>query len=393
MRVAYFDCFHGAAGDMLLASLLHTGLKQAALEEVLQALPLRGYTLKYQQVVQHHIVGGQVEVEVEGEQPSRTWADIRLLLETSSLPSRTRAWALGTFQRLARAEAKVHNVPIEEVHFHEIGAVDSLVDIVGVCAALDLLNIEKVYASVLPLGRGWIMTQHGLLPAPAPATLALLAEVNAPVEAGLSEGELLTPTAAALLAEFATFEQPSLKLQQVGYGFGQRSYPRLNGLRVWLGEAFDPSLSPKPPKFEQVKEEVVEIRCNLDDSTGEVIAYVIEGLLKIGALDAWAIPLTMKKGRPGIQLSCLVPPASLEKFATFILCETSTFGLRWQTMERVVADRKLIFVQTPWGEVRVKQKLWEGEIIARNPEYEDCAALARKHGIPLMQVYEAALRS
>lgn len=440
MRIAYFDCFHGAAGDMLLASLLDAGLELAALERTLAALPLTGYRIVHQRVISHHIRGSRIHVCVDEPQPARTWASIRTMLTTSQLPERTRTWALGAFSRLAQAEAFIHNVPEETVHFHEIGAVDSIVDLVGVCAGLELLGIEQVYASALPVGQGWVATQHGYLPVPAPATLAVLAAVNAPVLPGRGIGEVLTPSAAALLAELARFTPPALRIQRVGYGFGQKEYERLNGLRVWIGmaqtaetadsagrvsfsymppyahQALDHDLhqanpSPARPTApiehqpEQVEndpalntdysaaltEAVVELRCNLDDTTGEVVAYAIERLLAAGALDAWAVPLVMKKGRPGTQLACLATPSMISALAQVILRETPTFGVRWEHMERFVAQRRWVSVNTPWGRVRLKQKLLNQVVLTSVPEYEDCAALARAYNVPLIQIFTTAM--
>lgn len=412
--IAYFDCFHGAAGDMLLASLLDAGLEQAALERVLSALPLEGYTIQHQRTSSHQVSGSRVRVHVPLAQPARTWADIRTMLEGAALPERTRTWALGAFGRLARAEAQVHGVAVDAVHFHEVGAVDSIVDMVGVCAGLELLGVERVYASALPLGGGWVTTQHGQLPVPAPATLALLAEVGAPTLPSVTGGEVLTPTAAALLAELAQFEQPLMNIQRIGYGFGHKEFGRLNGLRVWLGTPLenpweavgtegdhghehhhhghghhDHDYDYRPPTAEH--EQVVEVRCNLDDATGEIVAYTIERLLEAGALDAWAAPLVMKKGRPALQLCCLARPADVASLSHLMLRETPTLGVRWEAMERIAAERRTVRVETPWGAVRLKQKMLAGGVVASAPEYDDCAALARASNIPLAMVYAAAI--
>lgn len=401
-QLAYFDCFHGAAGDMLLAGLLDAAdprLDLAALKRVLAGLALTGYTLEQERTTSHHVRGSRLHVRVAAPeaQVGRTWAAIRALLATSTLPERTRDRASATFARLARAEAAIHSIPVDAVHFHEVGALDSIVDVVGVCAALELLGIEGIYASPLPVGRGQVSTQHGPLPVPAPATLALLAEAGAPVvpAPGLAagdpgEGELVTPTAAALLCELARFQQPPLRLQRVGYGFGHKQFPRLNGLRVWLG-----TQEQAPP--EQVgdtwREQVVELRCNVDDTTGELAAYALEQVLAAGALDAWAAPLVMKKGRPALQIGCLARPDDVAALVALLLRETSTFGVRWVPLERSAARRAVQTVPTPWGPVRLKQKLLDGTVVARAPEYEDCAALARAHGVPLAQVYAAALQA
>ncbi|NJP07486.1 MAG: nickel pincer cofactor biosynthesis protein LarC [Chloroflexaceae bacterium] len=421
MNIAYIDCFHGAAGDMLLAGLIDAGLPLERLQEVLAGLApgLSPDTYRIQSdiVISHHVRGRQLRVETTEAQPARSWSAIRQLLLESTLPARIRTHALAVFERLARAEAAVHGVAVDHVHFHEVGAVDSIIDMVGCCAALELLEIERLYASPLPVGRGWVNTQHGPLPVPAPATLAVLADVGAPLLPAPSAGELVTPTAAALLAELADFDQPAMRVQQVGYGLGQKTFARLNGLRVWVGTALEDDSPDAHTHAEHhhmhthaehhhahaqqenqtaqpvaTSETVVELRCNLDDVTGEVIAYVIEQLLQAGALDAWAAPLVMKKGRPGLQLACLAQPAHVEPLAQLMLRETPTFGVRWSPMQRLALQRASVTVQTPWGAVRLKQKLIDGEVVANAPEYDDCAALAQMHHVPLMQVYTAALQ-
>jgi len=420
MKIAYLDCFHGAAGDMLLGALLDAGLELHALEAALAGLALDGYALRPARVLSHGIMGTRLRVELAAPQPQRDWAQIRDLLAAAALPEQARAWALGAFARLARAEAAIHNVPVEQVHFHEVGAVDSIIDTVGFCVGLALLGVQAVYASPLPLGRGWVRTQHGPLPVPAPATLALLAEVSAPTLPAPpdSEGELLTPTAAALLAELASFSQPAMRVERVGYGFGQKAFPRLNGLRVWLGEMQNAKCKMQNAGQEQGQDlgqwdehshghghsalstqhsalstVLIELRTNLDDATGEQVAYAIEQLLAMGALDAWAAPLVMKKGRPAVQLACLARPEQAEALAALILRETPSLGVRWSAVERLAAGRDWVQATTPWGAVRVKRKLIDGQVAGLAPEYEDCAALARTHGVPLSQVYAAAIQA
>ncbi|MCS6881124.1 MAG: nickel pincer cofactor biosynthesis protein LarC [Oscillochloridaceae bacterium] len=398
MKVAYFDCFHGAAGDMLLAALLDAGLEVAALQTALNGLGLDGYTLTVRRALSHGVMGARLEIATREDQPPRDWAQIRALLAAADLPSPAGTWAIGAFARLARVEAAIHGVPVEHVHFHEIGAVDSIVDTVGVCVGLALLGVERVYASPLPLGRGWVPTQHGPLPVPAPATLALLAEAGAPVLPAPpgSDGELVTPTAAALLAELARFTQPPMIVRRVGYGLGRREFPRLNGLRVWIGEAY-PDSGAEPAatggNSSGHPETLYELRCNLDDATGEGVAYAIERLLAAGALDAWAAPLVMKKGRPGLHLACLARAEQVTTLAELMLRETPSLGVRWSPVERQAAARDWVMASTPWGAVRVKRKLLNGAVAGLAPEYEDCAAIARAHNIPLAQVYAAAVRA
>lgn len=372
---------------MLLAALLDLGLALDDLRAGLAGLALDGYELAFERVQSHGVRGARLRVRVAEGQPQRDWAQIRGVIGGGMIPERARAMALGAFGRLARAEAEVHGVPVDQVHFHEVGAVDSIVDIVGFCIGVMLLDVRKIYASPLPLGRGWVRTQHGPLPVPAPATLALLAEVAAPIIPAPpdSDGELLTPTAAALLAELASFGQPAMRVERVGYGLGQKEFRRLNGLRIWLGES--------DAGADGDAEELSELRCNLDDATGETLAYAIERLLAAGALDAWAAPLVMKKGRPAYQLACLTRPSDVARLGELILRETPSLGVRWSAVGRRAAGRDSLEVATPWGAVRVKRKLLAGAVVGGAPEYEDCAALARRAGVPLETVYRAALRA
>lgn len=369
----------------MLAALLDAGLEVGELERALAGLGMAGYTLRPERVVSHGVTGTRLHVAVGEGQPQRDWAQIRALIAGAALPERARGWALAAFERLARVEATIHGVPVDQVHFHEVGALDSIIDTVGVCVGLELLGVEAVYASPLPVGRGWVRTQHGPLPVPAPATLALLAEAGLPTVPAPpgSDGELLTPTAAALLAELATFEQPPMRISGIGYGLGHKEFPRLNGLRVWLGET----------DLHAPREALVELRANLDDATGEQIAYAIERLLAAGAPDAWAAPLVMKKGRPAVQLSCLARPEQAEALAELILRETPSLGVRWSPAERLAAKRDWVQAATPWGVVRVKRKLLDGRVAGAAPEYEDCAALARANNVPLAEVYAAALKA
>jgi hypothetical protein len=285
--------------------------------------------------------------------------------------------SLSVFRRLARVEAAIHGTTVKDVHFHEIGAVDSLVDIVGFACALERLGIEAVYCSALPLGGGTVHTEHGLLPAPAPATLALLAEVGAPTLPGPVHAELVTPTGAALLTEFAAFHQPAMAVHGIGYGFGTKEFDFPNALRVWLGEG---------PVMPPAGDDVVELACNLDDSTGEALGYAMERLFAAGALDVWFTPIQMKKNRPAVMLSALVRPEDADALAALILRETTTLGVRRQRLGRSTAGRELRTVDTPWGPVRVKVKLLNGRPVATSAEYEDCAQIAAAAGIPLARV-------
>ncbi len=391
MTIAYFDCFSGAGGDMLLSSLLDAGLPLAELEADLARLEMGPYRLEVQRVTRRGLTGTQLRVLTEADHyPAVNLAAVEEIVGGSGLPPRIQERSLAVFRRLARAEAAVHGVGIQEIHFHEIGAVDSLVDIVGFVCALERLGIERVYSSPLAVGSGTVETMHGRLPVPAPATLALLAEAGAPTVPGPAQTEILTPTGAALLTEFATFVRPAMYLRAVGYGFGSKEFAWPNALRLWLGDPLEATLPESPTVAGDLADSVVELRCNLDDADGEVLGYALEQLLEAGALDVWFTPIQMKKNRPATMLSVLARPADAERLTALLLRETPTLGVRRQVLARRKAARRVRRVETPWGEVRVKVKLLDGEEISASPEYEDCARLAAAHGVPLMAVMEAA---
>jgi len=379
----YFDCYSGAAGDMLLGALVDAGLPTGDLEEALRGLPVAGYRLWAERVTRQGVTGTRLHVDVSGdeEQPHRHLADVLSLLASSALPAAVVARAGAVFQRLAEAEAAVHGTSVEEVHFHEVGAVDSIVDVTGTVWGLHALGVEHVYASPLPLGEGWVTTAHGQLPVPAPATLRLLAAAGAPTRPLAVQAELVTPTAAALLAELASWGQPALRLERVGYGFGSRELPWPNAVRAWLGRPLELGLE---------HDVAVLLECNLDDTSGEVMGYAMERLFAAGALDVWFMPIQMKKNRPAVTLAVLASVERAGELAALLLRETTTLGVRRALVDRLKAGRESIVVQTPWGDVHAKVKHLAGRPVLAQPEYEDCAALARERGVPFVDVYAAA---
>jgi uncharacterized protein (TIGR00299 family) protein len=385
----YVDCFSGISGDMLLGALLDVGLPFETLESELAGLPVGGYRLEMQPRTSHGISGTKLDVVLDDDapQPERHLADILALIGGSDLVPPVQETAAAIFRRLARAEAQVHGTSIEEVHFHEVGAVDSIVDVVGAAIGLHALGIERIHASSLPLGGGTIRTRHGLLPAPAPATLELIAQVGAPTRPAPGDGELVTPTGAGILAELATFAQPPMRVHRVGYGFGTKEFPWPNAVRLWLGESLDPAAS--APKADLLRDEVVVIETNLDDTSPEVLGYSMERLLGAGALDVYFTPIQMKKNRPGTLLGVIAPPDRVEALSELILSETTSLGVRTRRTDRLIAERREDQVETPLGPVRVKLKRLGDRWIAA-PEYEDCARLARERGVPLAEVYRLA---
>ena len=381
--VAYVDCPSGASGDMILGALLDAGLPLDELQEALRALPLAGYTITAERVRRGALAATQARVRTTGEQqPARHLSDVLAIVQAAGLPAPVRERATRVFNRLAEAEARVHGITPEQVHFHEVGAVDAIVDVVGACLGLHLLGVREVYASPLPLGRGRVRSAHGTLPLPAPAVLELLALAGAPTVPHAASVELVTPTGAAILTTLARFEQPPLRLSRIGYGAGTREEPAPNVLRLWLGQRDETA-----PR----EERLLVLEANIDDMPAELFGHAMERLLEAGALDAWCTPLTMKKSRPGTLLSALCRPDERAALLDVVLRETSTFGVRVREITRYAAARELRRVETPFGPVSVKLKLLDGAPAGAAPEYEDCRRLAAERGVPLAQVYAAAL--
>lgn len=385
----WLDCFSGISGDMLLGALIDAGLDLATLRAGLASLPLTGYTLDATRTNEHGISGTRLHVRPDEHAPHthRRLADITALVDAAQLPQRAYERALATFRRLAEAEGAIHGTPPDEVTFHEVGAVDSIVDIVGAALALDLLDVEEVYCSELPLTSGRVRSAHGALPVPAPATLELLRGTGAIWRSVPTEGELVTPTGAALVATLARFERPTMRVSAVGYGFGTRKLPWANCLRVVLGTA--PEQQPRAEAgFEAgfERDEVVVIEANIDNMTGEALGWLMEHLLAHGALDVSYSPLQMKKNRPATLLTVLAHPEDASQLAALMLRESATLGVRMHHAERLKTGREVREIETPLGAVRVKLKTIGGVVIAVTPEYDDCRMLAERLGLPVETV-------
>jgi pyridinium-3,5-bisthiocarboxylic acid mononucleotide nickel chelatase len=397
-RAIYFDCFSGISGDMALGALLDAGLPLDALRAELERLGVAGWSIAAERGIRRYLSGTRAVVQAPEQPTHRHLADVRAIVEGSTLAPQIQERSLRVFGLLAEAEGQVHGIPAEQVHFHEVGALDAIVDIVGVVAGLALLGVDQVYASALPLGSGWTRAAHGQLPLPAPATLALLAGAGAPTLPDDTPAELVTPTGAALLAGLATFRRPHMRITRVGYGLGMRDLERPNALRVWLGEtgvgSWELGVGDTRHQLPTPNSQLpVLLETNIDDQPAEQLAYAVEQLLALGALDAWLAPIQMKKGRVGTLLSALAP-AELEQAAVaLIMRETTTLGVRRRAVERHICEREIITVTTPLGAVRVKRKRWQGEDLGAAPEYEDCARLAREHGVPLREVYRLVVET
>jgi pyridinium-3,5-bisthiocarboxylic acid mononucleotide nickel chelatase len=381
MTVGHVDPIAGASGDMLLGAVLDAGADVAAVRAVLSGLGVDGWTLEVADVVRAGIGAAHARVTVAEDGPRRTWGDVRDLLSAATLPEPVRARALAVFARLAAAEGGVHRVPAEEVHFHEVGALDAIVDIVGVCAGLHHLGIERLTCGPIPLGTGSTRSAHGRLPLPAPAVLELLR--GAPVRAGDVPVELCTPTGAALLAEWVTewTELPEVVLGAVGYGAGTRDLgDRPNVLRLVVGEPSVPAPDGR----------AVLLETTIDDLSGELVPPVLDALRAAGAHDAWARPVVMKKGRPGIEVACLAPPERAGALRRLLFRETTTLGVRGRLVDRWTLERTWAEVDVAGAPVRLKLGWLDGEVVNVAPEHDDCAAAARVTGLPLKEVHARA---
>ena len=376
-KILYLDCPTGLAGDMLLAALCDCGADEELLQEQLKGLGLPGWSMESRQVQKNGFKARQIEFYYPAEHVHRHLSHIIGIIEAAKLPPAAAALACRAFTLLAEAEAEVHGCAVEDVHFHEVGAVDAILDICGVALAIEYLGVKAVYCSPLPLSGGFVECAHGRLPAPAPATLNLLRGYSF-YDSGLA-GELITPTGAALLNALRALQlRPAFTLDAVGLGAGSRDLPLPNIIRVFYGraEAENPALA---------ADEVDVLSTNIDDATGEALGYLLPLLLREGALDACYIPLIMKKGRPAWQLQVISPPAQSENLAALILSESSALGLRIRREQRRVLPRLNHTVTTPGGEIAVKIS---GDKIA--PEYEDVARVARQSSMPFKEAYRQA---
>ncbi len=383
MKIAYFDLISGASGDMILGALVDAGLPFAELRDALNLLGLPEFELTEARVMRGAFAATKIDVHTADTAHARGLAEITQIISASEVPADIQVRALRVFRRIAEAEAGIHGVPAETIHFHELGAVDTIVDVTGALLALQRLGISRVVASPVPLGRGVAHGSHGLFPLPAPATVSLLR--RAKIRGVDHAVETVTPTAAALLAELAeSFGPiPAMQLTAVGYGAGTRTTPEPNILRMLLGETDDDGLT---------TETLVLLETNIDDMSPEVHGYVVERLLAAGALDAYLTPVLMKKTRPGVVLSALCRPADAARLRGLIFTETTTLGVRTCEVTRHCLAREARTVNTPYGEIRVKVARWEdGEKAA--PEYEDCRRAAEAQGVPLLHVYQAAMQA
>jgi uncharacterized protein (TIGR00299 family) protein len=433
-RTLYLDCFAGASGDMLLGAMLDCGLDFELLQSELQKLDVKGYKLSLTRVDRSGISAAKFDVHLSGESHShsherhhehsrehhhhhehsrehhhhehsrerhhrhhehshsleyrhehRGLSEIKRVISSSALSERVKQNAQAIFQRIGEAESKIHGVPIETVHFHEVGAIDSIVDIVGCCVAFDALKIERIISSPLHVGSGVFKCAHGTYPVPGPATAELLKGV--PVYSKDVEGELVTPTGAAIISTLAESygPMPMIKIEKIGYGAGTRDYPKFpNTLRAIIGELEEES--DQPPTT------VTVIEANIDDLDAQVFGYLMEKALAAGALDIFYTPAQMKKNRPGVLVTLLCKPEDRERMTEIIFRETTTLGVRYRNEQREVLTREFVIAETEYGPIRIKvSRAPDGRVMNASPEFEDCKAAAERRQAPLRDVQRAAI--
>jgi hypothetical protein len=396
MKILYYDCFAGISGDMHLGAMIDLGVDIGFLRKELSHLPVHGYELKAEKDIRKGISGTHVRVIIDehhdhmhdhhhdhgqgGHHHHNSFLEIRTMIENSELNSRVKQLSIAIFTKVAEAEAKIHNKPADEVHFHEVGAIDSIVDIVGAAICLDYLSPGKIQASTVELGGGSVKCAHGIYPVPAPATAEIVK--NIPVRRGTVDFEATTPTGAAILAacvdEFT--DRTTFKIIGSGYGIGTKDGTIPNVLRVFLCE------TDEPDETETVPSTIIE--CNIDDMNPEFYDYIIDSLFAAGAKDVFITPIIMKKSRPAVKLSVLCTPDDENHVNEVLFRETSTIGIRKYSVDKTMLDRKMELVSTKYGDIRVKSAFYKGVCIKSKPEYDDCIKIARASGIPVSQVYQ-----
>jgi uncharacterized protein (TIGR00299 family) protein len=381
-RIAYLDCFAGVSGDMLLGALLDLGLPAEVLDQGWRQMGLKGVEIKPQRVQRGGMMGQQVEVRDQGKLVMKNYGEMQKIIDGSSLPGGIKEMGLKILHRLAQAEAVIHGVKIDEVHFHEIGCIDTLVDAVGVALGIAHFHWETIICSPLPMARGFVETEHGRLPLPAPATVALLKGV--PIVPATVEGETVTPTGAAIVTTLASGfgPLPAMEVTGVGYGAGTRDPEGMpNLLRIIHGK-----------QVEEKAEGIWVLEADVDDMIPELLPYLIQLLLKEGALDATLIPIQMKKGRPGFTIRCLALAAQKEELAQHILRESTTLGVRMYPAERIILHREEQEVETKYGKIKIKLAFdKKGKLINLMPEFESCRQAAEEKKVPLKEVYQEAI--
>jgi uncharacterized protein (TIGR00299 family) protein len=379
MRVAHFDCFSGISGDMVLGAVIAAGVPVESIRSAIDSLGLP-ITLEVETVKRCGFAATKATVHAQDEQSYRFLPDIEAILAKGSLTDRQRRLAQTIFRKVAEAEAASHGMPLERVHFHEVGALDSIADIVGATVGLDLLKVDRFTSSPVPTGSGTVKAAHGIMPVPTPGTAELLKGV--PLAKSTVKAELTTPTGAAILVSVVSefTDTPTMTVERIGTGAGTKDFlEQPNILRIFVGEVCGPGLE---------TDMIWVLETNLDDCSPEMIGYAIDRLFTAGALDVFITPVQMKKNRPGALLTVLASTATRDELEMILFCETATFGIRRYTVERSKLRREAVTVETPWGPVRAKRGEGTKGLLVVTPEYEDCARVAREHSIPFREVFE-----
>jgi uncharacterized protein (TIGR00299 family) protein len=384
MKIAYLDCFSGVSGDMFVGSLLDAGLSAEGIERIIAGLGLDGFALSSRKEQRNHIFGTKFSVALQRkDQPARHLKEIKGLLRGSDLAPEVVEKCLSIFERLATVEGQIHHVSPEEVHFHEVGAVDSIIDVVASVAGIHLLGIDKLFVSKLPVGSGVIASAHGHIPVPSPATISLLKGV--PVYESGQDVEMVTPTGAALVTSLGTSfgPMPPMTIERVGYGVGSRTLPdRPNLLRILIGSDEQGGRS----------DTVVLLESNLDDINPELLGYLMDRLFEAGALDVSFSHIHMKKNRPGIRIQVIGRPEDKDRLVGIVFRESTSLGIRISYSQREILERNEVTVNSPWGKMRVTQVIDRDQETVLLPEYEECSRIARDHDLPLREVYAWAAR-
>jgi pyridinium-3,5-bisthiocarboxylic acid mononucleotide nickel chelatase len=384
MKIAYFDCFSGAGGDMIPAAMLDAGLSEELLARQIATLGIHDVQLKVSHTTRCGIKAVRFEPVAPHQHHHRHLADILHIINNSSISQSAKERSAEVFKKLAVAEAHVHGTDISSVHFHEVGAVDSIVDIVSACIGIEELKIEKVYCSPLALGGGTVKSEHGILPVPAPATAELVK--NVPTFGGPEQIELLTPTAAAILTTFATSfcTMPAMTIEKIGHGAGSRDSKTLpNIVRLVIGEAAAGAATDS--------DYVMLLEANCDDITGELTGHIVERLMTQGALDAFTMPIYMKHSRPAILLSALCKPQDASQIEKFLFEQGITLGIRRQILQRSTLKRDFVTIATAYGEIKIKRGFMNDKVVFAKPEFSDCEKAAEQHKVPAKTILDAAI--
>jgi pyridinium-3,5-bisthiocarboxylic acid mononucleotide nickel chelatase len=387
MRIAYFDCFSGISGDMFVGALLDAGLKIEILEKELNKLNLSGYQLEVNKVLKKGISASQFKVKIQEKGMERRFKDILNILEESKLDEEIKNEVKKIFFKIAEAESKIHQEDIEKIHFHEIGGLDSIMDISSAVIGIKALEIKEIYSSPLPLGKGFVKCAHGILPLPAPATLELLK--NIPTYSGGMESEMVTPTGAAIISTLTKDfgERPLMKIEKIGYGAGEREFSIPNLLRVSIGEKI---LSDRDLMDGYVHDEALLIETNIDDMNPEFYDYIMDKLFSQGALDVFLTPIQMKKNRPAQMFSIIVYEQNLKEILKVLFSESTTLGVRIKEVKRLKLTQQNFIAETKYGKIKVKVGIFKEDIKTIAPEYQDCHKIAQQYQVPLKEIYEEA---